>query len=128
MKIFNHNDRTSTNDIIKNPLHINGLPSANIIISVVIENQNDIPGVETVQLYIQYPSSIDQPKYQLKQYQKASFHGNEKQTIVMILMSDDLKLWNDNMNQWEYVDGEYQICIGSSVNDLKLQQTIVLQF
>lgn len=110
-------------------IHIdNTLPNGGSIINVSCEisNVGNYNGAEVVQLYVRdVVSSVTTPDKALKAFKKVYLKPGETQTVSLQINKEDLKLWNKQM---EYViePGDFEIYIGSSVEDIRLKGRFTL--
>lgn len=106
----NFDDKTKTGSII-----------------VQITNIGDVPGYETVQLYIGKENTrlLRAPK-ELKGFKKVYLMPQETKTVELALDKDSFTYYDTNTNDWSIESGEYQLYIGSSSRDIKLKENISL--
>ncbi|MFW9950878.1 MAG: beta-glucosidase, partial [Candidatus Thorarchaeota archaeon] len=99
--------------------------NGNLIISVDILNDGQREGSEIVQLYIQdVHSSIERPLKELKGFKKVKLKPREKKTITFKLSSEDLSYYHEVSKSWITEEGEFNILIGASSRDIRLQTKI----
>jgi len=99
-----------------------------IQVAVTITNSGSRAGKEIVQLYVQdVECSVSRPIKELKGFKKVELEPGKSTTIEFVLTSRDLSFWNPNTKQWTAEKGSFNILIGASSRDIKLQKTIVLQ-
>lgn len=83
-----------------------------IEVSITIHNNSDIPGKETVMLYMRDTvASNARPIQQLIAFDKVKFETNERKTIKFTISEQMLKFWN-NDNEFVSEPGEFQISTG----------------
>jgi len=93
-----------------------------IIASVSIENNSDIPGKETVQLYIRdVASSVVRPLKELKGFQQIWLEGGESKTVSFEITKDMLKFWNYDL-EYVFEPGEFDIMIGRNSEDVMVER------
>jgi beta-glucosidase len=96
-------------------------------ISFDLKNSGQYEGTEIVQLYIQdLISSVTRPIKELKGFQRVKLKAGEIKRVKMSLRADDLKFYNVQM-EFVVEPGEFEIMIGSSSEDIKLEGIITLQ-
>ena len=94
----------------------------NLIISVDIVNSGDRKGAEIIQLYIQdVESSIERPFKELKGFKKVLLKPKERLTVGFDIGKDDLSFYDENLQNWIAEKGEFNVLIGSSSRDIRLQ-------
>lgn len=97
-----------------------------VAFSVQIENTGKYAGEETVQLYIRHLQSQPlTPVKELKDFKKVMLQPGEKRRITFKLTRDQLKFYNDKLELITQ-PGDFQVMLGSSSNDIRLQKTIKL--
>lgn len=81
-------------------------------------------GKEVVQLYINDKiSSVTTPVKELKGCEKVSLFPRETKRVYFRVPSQELGLWNRNM-QYVVEPGEFEVMIGSSSVDIRLNDSI----
>ena len=105
-------------------LIINNKNLKSIKVSVTIKNYGKFDGEEIVQLYIQDKvASIVRPVKELKGFKKINLKSGESKTIEFILTDKELGFYNAN-GTFIVEPGEFNIMIGASSKDIKLQEVI----
>jgi len=96
-----------------------------IDIEVEIKNIGDYSGKEVIQLYIHPKNySIDRPIRELRGVKKIYLIPGEKKTVKFSLNREAFEYFNPYEDKWIVEDGEYEIQIGSSCEDIKLSKTV----
>lgn len=96
-----------------------------IKVSIDITNSGKIEGKEIVQLYVQdVESSVERPAKELKRFEKVSLHPNETKTVIFELKKEDFSFYNETVNSWVVENGTFNILVGSSSRDIRLQEEI----
>ena len=96
-----------------------------IKVSIDVTNSGKIEGKEIVQLYVQdVESSIERPTKELKRFEKVSLRPNETKTVIFTLKKEDLSFYNETVNSWVVENGTFNILVGSSSRDIRLQEEI----
>jgi beta-glucosidase len=94
------------------------------IVSVDIKNIGKVKGDEVVELYINDKvSSIITPLKELKGFERITLEAGETKTVSFKLDFDSFKLLNRHY-EWVVENGEFEILVGASSNDIKLKETI----
>jgi len=95
-----------------------------LIASVTVTNTGDVPGKESVQLYVKAPKgSIDKPNKELRAFAKTGLlqpGGSEK--LNMVLKARDLSSFDESMNAWVVEAGTYEVLIGASSKDILVKE------
>lgn len=96
-----------------------------IKVTVDVTNTGKLKGQEIVQLYIKSTnSSIDRPEKELKGFSKVELNPNETKSITMELDKRDFSYYDETLKDWVVEPGKYNIKVGSSSRDIKLESTL----
>jgi len=91
-----------------------------------ITNTSHIEGTEIVQLFIQdIESSESRPKKELKGFQRISLKASETKQVSMEIQKNDLSFWSEINMAWHVENGSFNVLIGTSSADIKLQASFV---
>jgi len=92
----------------------------NIKISVDVKNIGDRSGKEVVQLYIEdVIATVATPIKELKGFRKVDLQPGEKKSVVFIMTSEHLSLYNRNLER-VVEPGTFKVMVGSSSTDILL--------
>ncbi len=95
-------------------------------VEVSITNTGARAGAEVVQMYVhQDYTSLKEPVEMLKGFARVSLRPGESQTVRFPIGFDEVKFWKDG--RWQTEAGELKIMIGSSAQDIRLKQTLLLR-
>jgi beta-glucosidase len=95
------------------------------IVSVDVTNSGECTGAEITQLYVQdVEASIERPLKELKGFKKIHLNPGETKEITFELGMEDLSFYDENLNGWKAEKGFFNILIGSSSRDIRLQNQI----
>jgi beta-glucosidase len=96
-----------------------------IDISLTVKNAGEAAGKEVVQLYLSAPDGkLEKPAYELKKYAKtALLQPGEVETIKFTLNKMDLASFDADRSMWIAEPGTYQIHIGASSKDFRLDKS-----
>ena len=82
-------------------------------------------GDEVIQLYIRHINAgMNEPVKQMKDFRRVTIEKGAVKKISLSINSDDLKYWDEQLNDWTIYPGDYEIQIGSSSGDIKLTTVI----
>ncbi len=96
-------------------------------VKVDVKNIGKVKGDEVVQLYVNDKvSSIITPLKELKGFERITLDTNEVKTVEFTLGFDSFKLLNKNF-EWVVENGEFEILVGASSNDIRLSETIKIE-
>lgn len=99
---------------------------SDIHVSVDVSNTGSYAGDEIVQLYMKdLYSSVTVYESQLRGFERIHLKPGETKTVRFTLHPSDLELLNKNM-EWVVEPGDFQICIGSNSEDIRLKETFTL--
>jgi beta-glucosidase len=92
-----------------------------------IINTGECAGVETVQLYIHDKvASLARPVKELKAFQRVSLDPGETKSVSFQIEAQKLGMYDNHMH-WIVEPGTFEIFVGSSSEDIRLQGEITLQ-
>ena len=94
-------------------------------VKFIIKNIGLVKGKEIAELYISKKnSSIFRPESELKGFIKVELDVNEAKEVEILFDEYSFRYFNSSTNKFEIEDGTYEILIGSSSIDIKLEGTI----
>lgn len=94
-------------------------------VSLTVTNTGSVAGTEIVQLYVAKKSSeLFRPEKELKGFARVTLAPGEKQRITIMLDDKAFRFWNVKANRWEIEGGEYELLVGTSVEDIRLCEKI----
>ena len=97
-----------------------------IICSVEIENTGTVAGSETVQLYTSFlDAHVLRPNKSLSGFKRVNLKPGEKRKITFTLALSQLGYYNEDM-EFVVEPGELKLLIGTSSEDLPLQESVML--
>lgn len=97
-------------------------------VTLNVKNTGKLKGSEVVQLYIKdLQSSIDRPEKELKGFKKISLEPGEEKTIEMTIDKKALSFFDPKIKEWVAENGEFEIMVGSSSQDIKLTEKFTLK-
>lgn len=97
-------------------------------VSFTITNTGKYDGAEIAQLYVAKPGAqIFRPIRELKGFSKVFLKAGESRTVTMRLDDKAFRYWNVKTDRWEIEGGEYELLIGASVQDIRLQTEVTVQ-
>lgn len=103
-----------------------GLKNDTIFAQVTIQNSGSYDGKEVVQIYSSF-ESVDRPKQELRAFAKTELlPAGGEQVISFTIPVSDLKIWDEESDQWTLPQGEHQIHIAASSRDHKYSEEIIL--
>ena len=117
---FNYNDlKLSSKEINKND---------KLTVTLKIKNTGKVKGSEIVQLYLNdVKSSIDRPLKELKGFKKVSLSPGEEKIVEFEIDEKALSFFHPTVKSWIAENGEFEVMIGSSSQDIKLKEKFTLK-
>ena len=102
-------------------------PNQTFVVELDVTNTGNLAGGEAVQLYVGMPSTDDlpQPPEQLKRFQKVHLQPGETTHVQFVLDARSLSHWDTVAHDWAITPGTYQVLLGSSSRDIRLQSQIL---
>ena len=102
-------------------------PHGKFTVLVDVKNVSNRTGKEVVQLYIRDKiSTVVRPVKELKGFDKIHLKPGESETVSFELGFKELKMLDRDMN-WVVEPGDFQVMIGSSSEDIKLEGIITIK-
>lgn len=97
-----------------------------IEVTMTISNTGKFAGEEVVQLYLQDKfGSVVRPIIELKDFQKIKLDAGETKTLKFIIDNEKLSFYNQAL-EFKSEPGEFNLMIGSSSTDIRLNSTFEL--
>ena len=91
-----------------------------------IRNTGTVFGTEIAQVYISDPvSTVPKPLKELKKFVKVELQPGEEKEVAVEIEERDLAYFNVSLHRWVAEDGKYQVLIGSSSRDIRLEGTLM---
>jgi beta-glucosidase len=99
-----------------------------LTVSVDLTNTGKVAGKEVVQVYVHdHKSRLVRPPKELKGFAKVALQPGQTKTVTVALDFRAFAYYHPGYRQWITEDGEFDILIGASVNDIRCTQTVTLQ-
>ena len=93
-----------------------------------LKNSGKVAGMEVAQLYVACKSDkIFRPKKELKGFAKVFINAGETKTIKIYFDDKTFRYFNVKSNRWEIESAEYEIMIGASSTDIRLNTSIFIE-
>jgi len=101
---------------------------ASVTLDFDVTNTGTRSGAEVAQIYIGMPGSTDvpQPPKQLKGFQKLQLQPGQSGHVHLTLDQRAFSYWDVSTHSWQIAPGTYQLYIGSSSRDIRLQGQVTL--
>ncbi|HCC71220.1 MAG TPA: glycosyl hydrolase, partial [Bacteroidales bacterium] len=96
-------------------------------VSLEVENIGEYTGEEVVQLYIKaHDRKVFTPEKELKAFDKIYLKPGETKTVILALDKHAFAFYHTNQKKWIVAGGQYEILIGSSSRDIRLNDQITI--
>ncbi len=93
-----------------------------------VKNVGAVAGEEVAQLYIKPLSfNVFRPNKELKGFEKVYLEPNQKRTFQIDFTDRSFAYYHTVINDWSVESGEYELQIGSSIEDIRLSQMITIE-
>jgi beta-glucosidase len=93
-----------------------------ITVTAQVKNIGELAGAEVVQLYLHdKKASVDRPIKELKGFDKVFLQPGETQKISIELSKRDLSFWDIKTNNWLVEPGEFEVQLGTSLDNILLK-------
>ena len=97
-----------------------------VVVQCTVTNTGDREGAEVVQVYI-HPkqASVDRPIRELKGFEKVTLASGDSVIVTVELDDSAFKFYHPEELKWVLESGSYEIQVGNSSRDIKLNAEIV---
>lgn len=97
------------------------------VVHFQLTNTGNCAGAEIAQVYVGLPGAqVFRPRRELKGFAKVLLQPGERRQIVIALDDKAFRYWNVATNAWEVEGGCYEISVGASAADIRLQARLAL--
>ena len=99
-----------------------------VAIEVTVANDGKVAGAEVAQAYVIFPKSSGAIQtIQLKSFAKTKvLQPGESATVSLDIDRDMLRIWDDKAHAWWPVAGEFQVKIGASSRDFRIEHSVTI--
>jgi beta-glucosidase len=99
-----------------------------IEIRCTIQNTGKLKGDEVAQVYVHaLDASVKVPINQLKRFQRITLAPGEKKTLTFNIPASEFSFYDIESNDFKTKPGAWEIQIGSSSKDIRLQKTLSIE-
>jgi len=99
-----------------------------ITVTVQVTNTGKVAGAEVVQLYLHdLESSVPRPIKELKGFAKVYLQAGESKKVNISLNKRDLSFWDVDSNNWLAEDGDFEVQLGTSLENIHLKAGFTYQ-
>jgi beta-glucosidase len=97
-------------------------------LSVDVTNTGKVAGKEIVQVYVHdRQSKLMRPPKELKAFKKVELQSGETESVTFSLGTRAFAYYHPSYQQWVAEPGEFDILVGASSADIRLQQVVTLE-
>ncbi len=94
-------------------------------VTFTLTNTGTVDGAEVAQVYVSCKNGkVFRPKKELKGFAKVFLRAGESKTVTIPLDDKAFRYFNVKTDRWEIETADYEICVATSVADVRLRQTI----
>lgn len=96
-------------------------------VDFTLANAGKRDGDEVAQVYIQFPQTEEQmPVKQLKGFRRVTVMKGKKVKVSIPICKQDLRIWDEQQEKFVTPSGKYNILVGASSADIRLQEVVEL--
>lgn len=100
----------------------------NALVSLKVRNAGTRAGAEVVELYVhQGQAQIDRPVRELKGFQRVELQPGQTKTVAFTLDRAALSYWDPKTKAWQADPGRFEIQVGASSRDIRLEAPLELK-
>ena len=97
-------------------------------VSLTVTNTGKVPGTEIVQLYLAKPDScVYRPARELKGFARVTLAPGASKRVDLPLDERAFRFWNTAAGRWEIEGGRYQVLVGASAEEIRLEGEITVE-
>ena len=98
-------------------------PSGQVQVGFDLTDTGPVAGAEVAELYLGFPAAAGEPPKLLKGFQKITLAPGQTQHATFNLDWEDLANWDATARGWIVTPGTFQVMVGASSRDIRLQGT-----
>ncbi len=99
-----------------------------LTVTFKVKNTGKVAGAETAQIYVRdKESTIFRPDRELREFVKVFLEPGEEKTVSVELSKRAFAYYNININDWHVESGEFDILVGSSSRDIRLEGKVSVE-
>ncbi|WP_125544624.1 glycoside hydrolase family 3 C-terminal domain-containing protein [Levilactobacillus lindianensis] len=94
-----------------------------------VTNTGKVAGKAVPQLYVaNHSSHVPMPTKELRAFTKVAVEPGETKAVTLKLSRKDFSWWCDGKHRWQADSGDYEIMVGQSSRDIRLQTKLTMDF
>lgn len=99
-----------------------------LTLSFNVKNIGGVDGAEIAQIYVKdVESTAFRPEKELRAFKKIALKAGEEKTVELTLSKRAFAFYNTSINDWHVESGEFEILVGASSRDIRLNATVFVQ-
>lgn len=99
-----------------------------LTVSFKVKNTGKTDGAEIAQLYVKdVDSTIFRPEKELRAFKKVFLKAGEEKAVELTLSKRAFAYYNVNISDWHVEGGDFEILVGASSRDIRLQGKVTVQ-
>jgi len=99
-----------------------------LTLSFKIKNAGKVDGAEIAQVYVKdVESTVFRPEKELRAFKKIFLKAGEEKTVEITLSKRAFAYYNVNINDWHVESGEFEILVGASSRDIRLEGKVKVE-
>lgn len=96
-------------------------------VALKVKNTGSRAGAEVVEVYVhQEKASVDRPFRELKAFKRVELKPGETREVALELDRHSMSFWDPLVKSWEAQPGVFDVLVGSSSRDIRLNGTFEL--
>jgi len=96
-----------------------------LTVTLKVKNTGSVAGKETIQLYVRdVESSAFRPEKELKGFAKVELQPEEETEVTIELTQRAFAYYNTDLKDWHVESGGFEILVGASAKDIRLNATV----
>jgi beta-glucosidase len=109
-------------------LRIEKKGDSSVRVTLSVKNTGKSAGAEVVQLYVRdLEVSVHRPDKELKAFVKVELLPGQTRQVELLLNRDAFKYFSTMQKEWVVEPGEFELLLGSSSRDIRLNETITVE-
>ena len=95
-------------------------PTQGATVTALITNTGPVGGAEVAQLYLVFPPEAHEPPQLLRGFSKVLLEAKAAAAVKFTLQAEDVSVFDEGLDDWRIVPGEYEVRVGASSRDIRL--------
>jgi len=103
-----------------------GLQVDKSAVHFTVTNTGKIAGAEVAQVYVRLPQAAGEPFQRLAGWQRLALAPGESRTLTVPLNPAWISIFDDKVNRWQLVPGDYRVEVGGASDAIAVKGTVQL--